>query len=181
MLRGELTGLRARAGDDAEILHAELYEDAEEWVRGSARPWTPLAAGPRSPYAVREDDEHKRVLEEGAEFSIVELASGDLAGACTLWGIDTHNRSGHIGIELRPAFRGRGLGLDAVRVACRYGFSILGLNRMQLETLADNNAMIAVAEKAGFTRAGTLRRASWINGAFGDDAVFGLLAEEFTG
>jgi RimJ/RimL family protein N-acetyltransferase len=179
MLRGELTALRARAGNDAEILHAELYEDVEGWLRGSHRPWTPVPAGPRSPYVVPEDDQ-KGVLEAGtAEFSIVELSSGDLAGSCGLWGLDVHNRSGHVGIELRPAFRGRGLGRDAVRVVCRYGFAILGLRRMQLETLADNHAMIAVAEHLGFTREGTMRQASWVNGAFLDDAVFGLLADEF--
>jgi RimJ/RimL family protein N-acetyltransferase len=181
MLRGELTVLRARATDDAEILHAELYEDVEEWLRGSHRAWTPIPAGPRSPYAVPEED-HKGVLDTGtAEFSIVELSSGELAGSCELWGLDAHNRYGHIGIELRPAFRGRGLGRDAVRVLCRYGFTMLGLHRMQLETLADNHAMIAVAERAGFTREGTMRQASWVNGAFLDDVVFGLLAEDFDG
>lgn len=179
MLRGELTALRARATSDGEILHAELYEDVDEWLRGSHRPWTPIPAGPKSPYAVPEE-EPKGILEAGAaEFSIVELISGDLAGACALWGLDVHNRSGHIGIELRPGFRGRGLGADAVRVVCRYGFTILGLRRMQVETLADNEAMIAVAERTGFTREGTLRQSSWVNGAFIDEAVFGLLAEEF--
>ena len=46
MLSGELTGLRARTGDDADILHEELYEDVEDWARGSNRPWVPLASGP---------------------------------------------------------------------------------------------------------------------------------------
>ena len=180
MLRGELTGLRARANGDAAILHADLYEDVEEWVRGSHRPWTPLP-GQRSPYALPDDDRKADADTGSAEFSIVELVSGELAGSCALWGMDTHNRYGHIGIELRRAFRGRGLGLDAVRLVCRYGFSILGLHRMQLETLADNHPMIAVAEKAGFTREGTLREESWVNGVFIDTVVFGLLAEEFAG
>jgi RimJ/RimL family protein N-acetyltransferase len=169
MLRGELAGLRARTADDAEILHAELYEDVDEWVRGSVRPWVPLPPGPGSPSAAAAD---------AAEFSVVELATGDLAGAAVLWGLDPHNRVAHIGIELRPAFRGRGLGADAVRVICRYGFALRGLHRLQLETLADNQPMIAVAEKLGFTREGTMRGSSWVNGGFTDDVVFGLLAED---
>ena len=96
-------------------------------------------------------------------------------------GIDEHNRMAHIGIELRPAFRGRGLGVDAVRVVCRYGFALRGLHRLQLETLTDNHAMIAVAEKLGFTREGATRGSSWMNGRFMDDVIFGLLAEEFPG
>ena len=86
---------------------------------------------------------------DAAVFAVTELATGELAGEALLWGIDLHNRSAHVGIALRPAFRGRGLGADAVRVLCRYGFAIRGLHRLQLETLADNHAMIAVAERSG--------------------------------
>jgi RimJ/RimL family protein N-acetyltransferase len=182
MLNGELVGLRARTADDAEILHEELYENVEDWVRGSNRPWVPIAPGPWSPYAaVDPADDRRGPAPAAAEFSIVELASGELAGQIALWGIDEHNRMAHIGIELRPVSRGRGLGMDAVRVVCRYGFALRGLHRLQLETLTDNHAMIAVAEKLGFTREGATRGSSWMNGRFMDDVIFGLLAEEFSG
>jgi RimJ/RimL family protein N-acetyltransferase len=182
MLSGELTGLRARTSDDAEILHEELYENVEDWIRGSDRPWVPLPPGPGSPYAAADPaDERRGPAPDAAEFSIVELAAGELAGQVVLWGIDEHNRMAHIGIELRPAFRGRGLGADAVRVVCRYGFALRGLHRLQLETLADNHAMIAIAVKLGFTREGATRGSSWVNGGFSDDVIFGLLAEEFAG
>jgi RimJ/RimL family protein N-acetyltransferase len=182
MLSGELTGLRARTNDDAEILHRELYEDVEDWIRASNRPWVPIAPGPGSPYAAPEPEEERRgPIPDAAEFSIVELASGELAGQVGLWGIDEHNRMAHVGVELRPAFRGRGLGADAVRVVCRYGFALRGLHRLQLETLFDNHPMIAVAEKVGFTREGTTRGSSWMNGRFLDDVIFGMLADEFAG
>jgi RimJ/RimL family protein N-acetyltransferase len=182
MLSGELTGLRARTTEDADILHRELYEDVEAWIRGSNRPWVPIAAGPGSPYAAPEPEEERRgPIPDAAEFAIVELASGELAGQVELWGIDEHNRVAHVGVELRPAFRGRGLGADAVRVVCRYGFALRGLHRLQLETLSDNHAMIAVARKLGFTREGATRGSSWMTGRFMDDVIFGLLAEEFSG
>ena len=117
--------------------------------------------------------------DEAACFSVVELASGDLAGEAVLWAIDTHNRSAHLGIALLPEFRGRGLGADVVRVLCEYGFAVLGLGRLQVETLADNTAMIAAAVKAGFTVEGTLRRSAWVYGTFTDEVVLGLLAEEW--
>jgi RimJ/RimL family protein N-acetyltransferase len=181
MLRGELVGLRARMAADTEILHTELYENVDEWARASVQPWTPVPLGDGSPYAVRATD-RKEVLAGGtAGFSVIELASAELAGVSSLWGIDTHHRCAHIGIGLRSAFRGRGLGADVVRVLSRYAFITLGLRRVQLETLSDNRAMIAVAEKTGFTREGTLRSALWVNGRFADDVVFGLLDTEFSG
>ena len=181
MLRGELTGLRARVPGDADILHAELYEDVETRVRADSRPWIPLPPGLASPYWPPGADGRAPKPDDAALFSVEELASGDLAGEALLWGIDLHNRSAHVGISLRPAFRGRGLATDAVRVLCRYGFAIRGMHRIQLETLSDNHAMIAVAEGLGFTREGTIRGASWVNGEWADDVLFGILDTEFSG
>ena len=101
MLSGELTGLRARTGGDAEVLHRELYEDVEGWVRASNRPWVPIAPGPGSPYAADDPAEERRgPAPDAAEFSVVELATGELAGQVGLWAIDEHNRVAHIGVEL---------------------------------------------------------------------------------
>ena len=113
MLSGELTGLRARTSDDAEILHRELYEDVESWVRASNRPWVPIPPGPGSPYAADDPAEERRgPAPDAAEFAIVELATGALAGQVGLWAIDEHNRVAHVGVELlpgipRPRPRGR--------------------------------------------------------------------------
>src|ERR1700761_8519456 len=175
MLRGERAGLRARPARDARILHADLYEDPEAWVRSDTRPWVPVAFGPASPHWLGDEPPSSS---DTAFFAVTELSTGDLAGEALLWGIDLHNRSAHVGISLRPAFQGRGLGADAVRLLCRYGFALRGLHRLQLETLADNHAMIAVAERLGFTREGTARGSSWVNGVFADDVIFGLLAAE---
>lgn len=173
MLRGEMTGLRARHDSDIPVLHAELYNDVATRVRADSRPWYPIPPGSGSPYQVTGRDDHV------ACFSVVELTDGRLAGDALLWDIDLHNRVAHVGISLLPAFRGRGLATDAVRVLCRYGFAIRGLHRLQVETLADNVAMIQAASRAGFAREGTLRRSAWVNGDFADEAIFGLLAPEW--
>jgi RimJ/RimL family protein N-acetyltransferase len=169
-----MTGLRARHDSDIPVLHAELYDDVQTRVRADSRPWQPIPPGSGSPYVVAGPDDR------AACFSVVELATGELAGEALLWDIDLHNRGAHIGISLRPAFRGRGLGADVVRVLCRYGFAIRGLHRLQAETLSTNNAMIRAANQAGFTREGTLRRAAWVDGEFADEVILGLLAAEWT-
>lgn len=118
MLRGEKVGLRARQVSDVPVLHAELYNDVAAHARASARAWQPIAPGAtESPYAVAAPSD------KAAIFSVVELAGGELAGDALLWGIDLHNRTAHLGMALRPAFRGQGLGGDVVRVLCEYGFA----------------------------------------------------------
>ncbi|WP_308188908.1 GNAT family protein [Streptacidiphilus sp. ASG 303] len=103
-----------------------------------------------------------------------------VAGEALLWGIDTHNRTAHIGVALRPAFRGHGLGVDVLHTLCEYGFAVRGLQRLQIDTLTDNTPMLAAATRVGFTREGTLRRSSWVYGTYVDEAIFGLLADEWT-
>jgi RimJ/RimL family protein N-acetyltransferase len=109
----------------------------------------------------------------------VRRDDGALAGDALLWGIDDHNRTAHIGLSLLPASRGQGLGRDVVQVLCRYGFDLLGLNRLQVETLSDNAAMIAAATSAGFVVEGTRREAAWVDGRFRDETWLGLLATDW--
>jgi RimJ/RimL family protein N-acetyltransferase len=172
MLRGTKVALRARQAADVAVLHAELYEDVATRSRADCRPWRPVAEG-SSPYVVGEP------RDDVSFFSVVELASGELAGEALLWSIDRHNRAAHLGISLRPSFRGRGLGVDVVRTLCTYGFSVLGLHRLQVETLADNAAMIRAAAQVGFVREGVLRRAAWVAGDFVDEVILGLLATDW--
>ena len=174
MLRGDRIGLRARHESDVPVLHSELYDDVPTRSRADSRPWRPVTAGSAaSPYAVSDPSD------DAACFSVVNLADDELMGEALLWGIDLHNRTAHLGLSLRPAFRGRGLGTDAVRVLCHYGFLVRGLHRLQIETLADNTAMRRAADQAGFVLEGTLRRAVWANGEFTDEVLLGLLAVEW--
>jgi RimJ/RimL family protein N-acetyltransferase len=175
VLRGELTGLRALTDSDIEIFETELLADVQTLIRATGRPWLPVAPGSAdSPY--RQAYDRDAIV----RFSVVELASGDLAGESVISGIDLHNRHAEIGLVLRPAFRGRHLGTDVVRVLCRYGFALRGLHRLQITTLADNQAMIAAAVRVGFVIEGTMRDTAWIDGAFADGVTLSLLSGDWS-
>ena len=175
MLRGQLTGLRAHHDSDIEVFETELLTDVETRIRATGRPWLPVAPGAAdSPY--RQPEDRNAVV----RFSVIELATGDLAGEAVISGIDLHNRHAEIGLVLRPAFRGRHLGTDVVRVLCHYGFAVRGLHRLQISTLADNHAMIAAAVRAGFVLEGTARDTAWIDGAFADGVILSLLFPEWS-
>jgi RimJ/RimL family protein N-acetyltransferase len=174
MLRGETVGLRAPHESDIEIFENELLNDVMTRVRSDSRPWRPVTPGSA-------DSPYRNVTDPAAtvRFSVVELATGELAGEAVMFEIDPHNRNAHIGLGLRPAYRGRHLGTDLVRVLCRYGFEIRGLHRLQVDTLTDNDAMIGAAKRAGFVTEGVLRQVGWVNGAFADAVVLGQLATEW--
>ncbi|MFD5906133.1 GNAT family N-acetyltransferase [Streptomyces microflavus] len=110
---------------------------------------------------------------------MVELAGGALIGTATLWSIDTHSRSGHVGLSLLPAARGKGYGTDVVATLGHYGFALRNLHRLQIETLADNTAMLRSAERNGFVREGGLCSSAWLLGEFLDEVLLGLLGQDW--
>ncbi|MFD0685104.1 GNAT family N-acetyltransferase [Actinomadura fibrosa] len=174
MLRGSKVGLRARHEEDIPILHAELYDDVVNTSRAVGQPWRPITPGSKDGQFVVDDK-----AQGLASFSVVDLDSGALVGTATLWGIDNHNRSAHIGLGLLPSARGKGYGTDVVAVLCHYGFVVRGLHRLQIETLSDNTAMLRSAERNGFVREGVMRASAWVMGEFLDEVLLGLLVEDW--
>jgi RimJ/RimL family protein N-acetyltransferase len=174
MLRGGKVGLRARYEDDIPILRTELYDDVVNSSRAESGPWRPITPGSKDSRFVVDDKDQGIV-----PFSVVELDRGTLVGTAALWGIDNHNRSAHIGLGLLPSSRGKGYGTDVVAVLCHYGFVVRGLQRLQIETLSDNTAMLRSAERNGFVREGVLRSSAWVMGEFLDEVLLGLLAQEW--
>ncbi|MGW7520480.1 GNAT family N-acetyltransferase [Streptomyces sp. NPDC054796] len=174
MLTGSKVGLRARHEDDIPVLRTELYDDVVNASRAEGGPWRPLKPDTKDPRLVVDDTQQGVVA-----FSVVELAGGTLIGTATLWGIDNHNRSAHIGLGLLPSSRGKGYGTDVVAVLCHYGFVVRGLQRLQIETLSDNAAMLRSAERNGFVREGVLRSSAWVLGEFMDEVLLGLLAQDW--
>ncbi|MFJ4963591.1 putative ribosomal N-acetyltransferase YdaF [Streptomyces sp. ADI96-02] len=174
MLRDGKVGLRARREEDVPALRDELYNDVVTSARADGRAWRPIPPGSKDPRLVVGDAEDGSV-----PFSVVELEGGALVGSAVLWGIDHHNRSAHIGLGLLPSARGKGYGTDVVAALCQYGFAVRGLNRLQIETLSDNTAMLRSAERNGFVREGVLRSSAWVLGEFLDDVLLGLLVEDW--
>ena len=173
MLRGELTGLRALTDADIEVFETELHTDGETRVRATGQPWVPLTPGAA-------DSPYRKAEAAVVRFAVVELATGDLAGEAVMSGIDLHNRHAEIGLVLRPGSRGRHLGTDVVRVLCHYGFSVRGLHRIQITTLADNHAMIAAAVRSGFVLESTAREVAWLDVGFADGVTLSQLSGEWS-
>jgi RimJ/RimL family protein N-acetyltransferase len=165
-----------------EILFREILDDPAAGMRVSGDPWVPATVEKRLAAYDAEPPEETDVT--SAAFA-VDVAGDDegkpmeLAGFATLWGIDAHNRRAYIGMSLRPAARGKGLASDVVRVLCYYAFCVRGLNRVQVNTLADNLPMRRAAQAAGFVEEGVLRSNAWVDGAFADEVVLGIVAADW--
>jgi len=93
--------------------------------------------------------------------------------------IDRTHRKAEIGIVIGESeFWSKGLGKEAMRVALRYGFGALGMNKISLEVLEYNARAIHTYEKLGFQKEGMHREDVYKDGRFVHVVRMSLLARE---
>jgi RimJ/RimL family protein N-acetyltransferase len=113
-----------------------------------------------------------------AAFAVTDT-SGEVVGAIGLRLLqEEYGVRGSIGYWVAAEARGRGVATDALKLASRWGFRQLGLQRLELVTDPANEASQRVAEKAGFRREGLLRSYLQLPNGRRDVVMFSLLAEE---
>jgi RimJ/RimL family protein N-acetyltransferase len=103
---------------------------------------------------------------------------GQVAGWIYLTDVDRYARCAEIGYGVRPRARGQGFATEALAALSRWALTTGGLQRVWLNVNTDNLASLRVAQKAGFAREGTLRRASMEADGLHDVAVLALLDDE---
>jgi RimJ/RimL family protein N-acetyltransferase len=99
----------------------------------------------------------------------VAVAGGDVVGWCDIIPKDRpiHVHSGILAIGLLPPFRARGYGTALIEAALHEARR-LGLVRIELTVHADNRRAIALYERVGFKKEGTMQDAAFIDGRFTD-------------
>lgn len=111
-----------------------------------------------------------------AEFVAEDAATGTRLGRVGL-GLDGSGAAG-VGYWVDAAARQRGVATGAVRAACGWAFTTLGLDLIEWRCEVGNAASRRVAEKAGFHIEGTLRKRLVHRGVRVDAWVGSLLPAE---
>ena len=172
-VRGALVYLRPLEPDDAETVH-RWYEDS--------RIATLMGDPPRS-LAWRRQRYDAGSAEEGGtvyRFVICRLEDDVAVGRTDLFEIDRLHGSAAFGITIGdPALWGRGYGTDAVNALVDFALGQLRLERIWLDTDADNERAQAVYTKAGFVREGRLRHSFFQDGRWSDDVRMAMIRDEW--
>lgn len=83
-----------------------------------------------------------------------------------------------LGIALAPEFRGHGYGCAAQQLLVRYLFDHTQVNRIEATTEITNVGEQRALEKAGFTREGVFRGATFRAGRWHDQVIYSVLRDE---
>ena len=154
-----LIGDRDIASTTLNIPHP--YEDgmAEEWI------------GP-----------HQEQFDKGEEINlaIAHREQNFLIGGIGLK-INKRFENAELGYWIGKPYWNQGYCTEAARAVLKYGFEILGLNRVHASHMTRNPASGRVTQKIGMKHEGCLRQHAKKWGKFEDMEAYGILRSEYTG
>ena len=161
-----------------------LPEDAEIWAEwfNDLEVTIPMGEEAFLPGSVFSEQEKIMDIIRGKEyvFNIVELESDTLIGVSGLYDLDLVNRSARLQMVIgEKDCWGMGYGQEGTRLLLDFGFNILNLNNIMLQTLSFNQRALHLYRSIGFTETGKRRQARIIAGNKYDLIYMDMLAEEF--
>ncbi len=123
---------------------------------------------------------HKRNQQLQSRCDVVfQDENGQLLAMGGLTGIDYTVRKAEFYIFVNPDMHRRGIGSEATRLLCKYGFDVLQLHKIYLYTNSSNAGARKTYEKVGFKLEGVHRNEMITNERYEDRLYYGLLADEF--
>lgn len=119
------------------------------------------------------------LYEEKRDVSFVIILNETAVGRIGLHYINPQNKSAAIGYWLAKQAEGRGIITRACKQLITYGFTELGLHRIEIKAAATNFKSAAIPEKLNFKKEGVLREAEWVNNQFLDLNLYSMLRTEW--
>jgi len=173
LVTGNSVGLAVMIEDDVPII-ARWNQDLEF----TARIGTP---GEAHTLQMRQEafNRNAKFRPDGAEFAVIELASGRLVG---FGGLHDISRAlvGTLFVGIgEVSVRRKGYGTEATRLICEYGFFFRNLHSIKLEVHDYNASAKRIYQRLGFKIVGRLRGANLLNDRRYDEIILDLLRSEF--
>ena len=147
------------------LLRAFLDSDAELVRSVADDPVIPLATTVPTSGTVPDalafiSRQHDRLASgAGYSFAVTDSASGEPVGQIGLWLRDLVAGRASVGYWIASAYRRRGYAVAALEVISRWGLSLDGVFRIELQVEPWNEGSWRAAERVGYVREGLMR--SW--------------------
>ncbi|MBQ3368179.1 GNAT family N-acetyltransferase [bacterium] len=166
---------------ELELSDAEYIFKTIDSQRGYLGEWLPFVEFTKS---VKDSLDYVNSVvtmpEECKEWQFAVFFGDDFAGLAGFKGTDRLNRKSEIGYWLKEDFQHRGIMTESVRALIKFGFSELGLNRIQIKCAPDNVKSNKIPQRLGFHLEGIERDSEFVRvGVFRDANVWSLLKKEF--
>lgn len=170
MLKGKYVGLRAIEESDLSQLllwrnqpnYRRYFREYRELSQTNQRNWF----------------DSKVLNDKSTEmFSIVDVNTGELLGACGLCYIDWINRNADFSIYIGKddLYIDERYAIDAAQVMMKYGFEELNLHRLWSEIYSFDEAKKVMFDRLGFKLEGVHKETHWTEGKWCDSLFYGYV------
>ena len=171
MLKGKYVGLRAIEESDLSRLllwrnqpnYRRFFREYRELSQVNQRNWF----------------DSKVLNDKNTEmFSIVDVKTGELLGACGLCYIDWINRNADFSIYIGKddLYIDEKYAIDAAQLMMKYGFEELNLHRLWAEIYNFDELKKIMFDKLGFVLEGVQKDTHWTNGKWCDSIFYGCVS-----
>ena len=114
-------------------------------------------------------------------WTIESMPNDQVIGMVCLWNFHLLNHCAELGYELDPDHWRQGIMTEALMPIITYGFTVVGLNRLEAVPLAINVGSRSLLHKYGFKEEGVLRERVFYDGRYFDEVYFALLKKDWSG
>lgn len=122
---------------------------------------------------------HWYAQREGIRWGITRKGEDRVIGSCGFHNFDEAFSRAETGYELGQAYWRQGIMSEALSAILTFGFTEIGLRRIEAVVDDTNERSKSFLRKLGFAHEGTLRQRFFFQGRFWDEHYFGLLKEEW--
>lgn len=170
-LEGEMVRLRPVRATDADAMWEMVQDPQSNRLTGATTAFTRAEIGAWCAGVSARDSR--------VDLAVTANGSDEYLGEIVLKEIDDAVSSANIRLAMRPAYRGRGYGTEAIALVLSLAFDGIGLHRVGLDVLSINTRARAIYENIGFRVEGRLRDAARDGERWCDVIEMGLLEDEF--
>ena len=174
MLKGKYVGLRAIEESDLSQLllwrnqpnYRRFFREYRELSQTNQRNWF----------------DSKVLNDKSTEmFSIVDIHTGELLGACGLCYIDWINRNADFSIYIGKddLYIDEKYAIEAAQIMMKYGFEELNLHKLWSEIYSFDEAKKVMFDRLGFKLEGVHKEKHWTEGKWCDSLFYGYLQMKY--
>ena len=118
-------------------------------------------------------------MDKNVNFAVAESENDEYLGTISLKNIDFDAKSAEYAVALRKKAQGKGYGYKATAKILEYAFYTLGLKRVYLNVLSDNENAVRFYEKFGFVYEGEFLDHIFVRGEIHSLKWFRLMEKEY--
>jgi ribosomal-protein-alanine N-acetyltransferase len=115
----------------------------------------------------------------GTRWAIEKRQTPGLIGTCGLFAWNRQWRKCTVGYELAAAAQGKGYMHEALTVALSWGFTAMGLNRIEAQVHPDNLRSLESLQRLNFVEEGRLRQGGYWGNLYHDLLQYSLLEADW--